>query len=64
MSRTQNSSGTVKGARNWVAITMLIEREIFPFARSAMTGDATPAGIAVRRSIPTARSASKTNIEK
>ena len=44
-----NNKGTVKGAMSEVIITILIESAIFPLTISVRVGDATPAGMAVRR---------------
>jgi len=49
-----NNNGTVKGAMSEVIITILIESAIFPLTISVKVGDATPAGMDVRRRIPTA----------
>ena len=51
---TPNNNGTVKGAISDVMIAILIESAVFPFTISVNVGDATPAGMAVRRRMPTA----------
>ena len=51
---TANNNGTVNGAIRDVTITMFSENAIFPLTISVKVGDATPAGMEVRRRIATA----------
>jgi hypothetical protein len=51
----QNNKGTVMGATIDVVITILIESAILPFTISVNAGEATAAGMEVRRKIPIAR---------